>query len=69
MVETYKNPGKILSSYGSDWPVIVINPRKESNKWEWTARILVWEGTDIRVLGKFYNEEAHSIIIFEVILR
>ena len=49
-----------------DWPAVVGNLRKARNSWGRYSRILIWEGSDLKVSGICFNAVTQAVLLFRV---
>ena len=56
--------GKVLATEDDEWPEVVRNLRRASQKWAWLTRILSREGADARTLGHIYLEVVKLVLLY-----
>ena len=56
--------GLVLADSEDDWPALVVNIRKEQTNWDMMSRVLVREGGNTQVSGKFFEALVQVVLIF-----
>ena len=62
---TFKYLGQVMTAGDYDWPAVVGNLQKARKSWGRLSRILIWEGADTKVLGKFFKAVTQAVLLLE----
>ena len=62
---TFKYLGRVMTAGDDDWPAVVGNLQKARKSWGRLSRILIWEGADTKVLGKFFKAVTQAVLLLE----
>ena len=63
-VTTFRYLGRVLTAGGDDWIAVVGNLGKAQKSWGRLSQILIREGADPKVSGKFYKAVAQAVLLF-----
>ena len=63
-VTTFRYLGRVLTAGDDDWLAVAGNLQKEQKSWGRLYQILIREGSDPKVSGKFYEAVAQAVLMF-----
>jgi hypothetical protein len=62
-VSTFSYTGRQVTSIDDDWPALYPNLKKTRENWGQLLRVLIHEGANRRISGKFYKAVVQSVLI------